>query len=89
MSFAEQKDARDLDLGHKHVAALRALVLNPAYMPMDGMCLDELRMMSLIRVAPNGYTLTASGQEQLRTELNAADEREQRWQAGLCTHAAE
>lgn len=89
MSFVGQKAVSDVDLGHKHVSALRGLVLNPSYMPMDGMCLDELRMMSLIRVAPNGYTLTASGQEQLQAELSAAEEREQRWQAGSCAHAVD
>jgi hypothetical protein len=87
MSFAGRKIAREIELGRKHVAALRALTLNPAHAPVDGMCLDELRMMALIRPASGGYTLTATGREQLQAELVAAEERNLRWSAGTAQAA--
>jgi hypothetical protein len=73
---------RDIALSRKHIAVLRGLTLNPGYVPIDGMCLDELRMMALIRPATGGYALTAAGHELLEAELMAADEREQKWSAG-------
>lgn len=81
--------AREIELGRKHVAALRALTLNPAHAPVDGMCLDELRMMALIRPTSGGYALTATGREQLQAELTAAQERESKWSAGAAAQAAE
>ncbi|MBI2254032.1 MAG: hypothetical protein HYU58_05390 [Proteobacteria bacterium] len=89
MKFAARKIAGGVELGRKHVAALRALSLNPAHTPVDGMCLDELRMMALIRPAGSGYALTAVGQEQLQAELTAAEEREQKWSAGAAGQLVE
>jgi len=83
------KTVREIELGRRHVAALRALTLNPAHAPVDGMCLDELRMMALIRPTNSGYALTANGQEQLQAELAAAEERELKWSAGAVAWAAE
>lgn len=87
MSFVGRNTAREIELGRKHVAALRGLILNPSHAPVDGMCLDELRMMALIQPSSGGYTLTASGREQLQAELLAADEREQKWSAGAARAA--
>jgi hypothetical protein len=88
MSFAGRKVAREIELGRKHVAALRSLTLNPAHAPVDGMCLDELRMMALIRPTSGGYELTSTGRELLQAELAAAEERNLKWNAGIA-HAAE
>ena len=87
MNIAERKGAPEIALGRKHIAVLRGLMLNPAHAPVDGMCLDELRMMALIRPTSGGYALTAAGQEQLQAELTAVDEREQRWNAGAAQAA--
>jgi hypothetical protein len=89
MIGAGRKIASEIELGRKHVAALRALTLNPSHSPVDGMCLDELRMMALIRPAAGGYALTATGQEQLHAELSAAAERDRKWDAGVTVQAAE
>ena len=88
MFIARPNATRAIELSRKHVAALRGLSVNPAHAPVDGMCLDELRMMGLIRPAAGGYELTAAGEAQLLAELTAADERDQKWSAGL-SHAAE
>jgi hypothetical protein len=88
MDIDGSETAREIELSRKHIAALRGLILNPSHAPIDGMCLDELRMMALIRPASGGYALTAAGHEQLQAELIAADEREQKWNAGA-TLAAE
>jgi hypothetical protein len=58
--------ARETELGRKHVSALRALTLNAAHAPVDGMCLDELRLMRLIEPSPGGYALTADGYRHLQ-----------------------
>ncbi|MDY0870350.1 hypothetical protein [Dongia rigui] len=78
---------REIDLSRKHIAVLRGLILNPAHAPIDGMCLDELRMMALIQPVGGGYALTAAGHEKLQAELMAADMREQTWSAGAAVAA--
>lgn len=62
--------AREVELGRKHVAALRALTLNAGHAPVDGMCLDELRLMGLIEPSPGGYALTADGFRQLQSAVS-------------------
>lgn len=89
MNIVGRKVAREIELDRKHVAAMRALTLNPAHAPVDGMCLDELRMMALIRPVTDGYALTATGREQLQAEMAAAEERDINWRAGAIAQAAE
>lgn len=66
MSTIEQEIAGGLDLTEHQVATLRGLVLDSAYSPMDGMCLDELRIMALIHPHNEGYALTPAGENYLR-----------------------
>jgi hypothetical protein len=55
-----------MELGRNHVATLRALSINAAHAPVDGLRLDELRLMRLIEPIPGGYALTADGHRQLQ-----------------------
>lgn len=56
----------ELELGRHHVSTLRALSSNAAHTPVDGMRLDELRLMRLIEPSPGGYALTADGHRHLQ-----------------------
>jgi hypothetical protein len=60
--------ASDFQLARKHVAALSALTVHPGYMPVDGLCLEELCRWGLIQRVPRGYALTAHGDAALAAE---------------------
>lgn len=62
--------APDVQLAHKHVADLSALTVHPGYLPVDGLCLEELCRWDLIQRVPRGYALTTRGDAVLAaTEL--------------------
>ncbi|WP_374651739.1 hypothetical protein [Dongia sp.] len=69
----------EVELARKHVTALRGLLLNPGHVPMDGMCLDELRIMGLIEPGRGGYKLTAKGHRNLSAEEAAVRQRDSLW----------
>jgi hypothetical protein len=60
--------ASDLHLARKHVTALSALTAHPGYLPVDGLCLEELRRWGLIERVPRGYALTPQGEIALAAE---------------------
>lgn len=80
----EKKQIRFAELDDHHIAALRSLEVNPAHAPVDGMCLDELRLLALIRSVADGNVLTTAGRDRLRTELSVIEKRQQRWKNGAC-----
>jgi hypothetical protein len=56
----------EVELSRNQIATLRALSVNAAHAPIDGMRLDELRLMRLIEFVPGGYALTEDGYRQLQ-----------------------
>lgn len=66
---------RQLAVAHKHVAALSALKVYSGHMPMDGLCLEELQHMGLVRPVRDGYALTPRGLETLSEEVADAKSR--------------
>jgi ribosomal protein S19E (S16A) len=56
---------RQMAITQRHAAALSALKVYPGHLPLDGLCLDELAEMGLIRAVKDGYRLTPRGEESL------------------------
>lgn len=93
---AIKRQAVKHDLARKHVTALAALNIHPGYLPVDGLCLEELHHWGLIHPVPRGYALTVEGDAALAAEraLSAHQVRAASWQrpmetAGSGHHAAE
>jgi len=58
------------------VAALSGLKVYPGHLPLDGLCLEDLTRMGLIRQVRDGFALTPRGLEILDEEVATAKMRQ-------------